>query len=479
MEPHHSNNNPFSLLPLRPYPADRGEIDHDDDNDVREPLDARPPRDGDEGYDEGEDDVEDGRYGEGDDEDDDDVVPLMDPIVVRLRGISHSPGDNVSPLPALEPEELSMHSATDNEDDDAEGDGDEEPEDADEGMVSDDDDPIVIAEDDEEEEEDDEDDDDAATSELLATTATSLLGQPGDYVVPTKEPDEQDENSTRDVSEKSPSVNGTADSSKIALGGRFTRGRKVRKGMPSYFQRRKQSTGRSRTPRAPSPVIPPRTTSPWPEIQESNVRSTEEDRDSKRRRITRQRQQPSTLPQDNSSVTPNGTKESTPQPGNTATRGTRRQAASSLGGLAPPAGGGGDDDVGLTPEERLKRSKRVKISPRKEKQLPTRQRSPPHSLSGAMAREEASGSNTPRLFLNIKLSEKEDSDPTKYNEENCGACGGPGRFLCCEGCPKSFHFTCLEPPIDENDLPDDSWYSIPLRKFVYQFFYFCYFYSIF
>jgi hypothetical protein len=57
----------------------------------------------------------------------------------------------------------------------------------------------------------------------------------------------------------------------------------------------------------------------------------------------------------------------------------------------------------------------------------------------------------------MKQSEKEEGDPTRYNEEICGACGGPGRFLCCEGCPKSFHFTCLDPPIDENQLPEDSW----------------------
>jgi hypothetical protein len=84
-----------------------------------------------------------------------------------------------------------------------------------------------------------------------------------------------------------------------------------------------------------------------------------------------------------------------------------------------------------------------------------------------MARDEASGSATPRVILNLKAVEKEDSDPTKYNEENCGACGGPGRFLCCEGCPKSFHFTCLEPPIDENDLPEDSWYSTSPTNFFY------------
>ncbi|ODQ65931.1 hypothetical protein NADFUDRAFT_51204 [Nadsonia fulvescens var. elongata DSM 6958] len=49
-------------------------------------------------------------------------------------------------------------------------------------------------------------------------------------------------------------------------------------------------------------------------------------------------------------------------------------------------------------------------------------------------------------------------DPTKYNDDSCAVCGGIGRFLCCESCPKSFHFTCVNPPLDENSLPRGDWF---------------------
>jgi len=275
----------------------------------------------------------------------------------------------------------------------------------------------------------DDEDDDEEGSELLDTTALHA-----EYTVPIKEP-EEDHDSTRDVSENSLSVNGGA-ATKIEFGESLTRGGKLRRlAPPPPLKRRKTPTGRSRTPRAPSPIIPPRSTSPWPDIQESDIRDddNDDDRDSKRRRTT------TTAPTRQET---NGTEESTPQP--VTSRGSRRQ---------------GKEESMLSAEERLKRSKRVKISPRKEKQQPNRQRSPPHPLTAALVRDEAvSGTATPRFIINMK-ADKEDSDPTRYNEENCGACGGPGRFLCCEGCPKSFHFTCLDPPIDENDLPEDSWYT--------------------
>ncbi|KAG7887496.1 hypothetical protein KL936_004193 [Ogataea polymorpha] len=50
-----------------------------------------------------------------------------------------------------------------------------------------------------------------------------------------------------------------------------------------------------------------------------------------------------------------------------------------------------------------------------------------------------------------------DEDPTVHNQDFCAACGLPGLFICCEGCPRSFHFQCLNPPASEDDLPDH-WY---------------------
>jgi len=42
------------------------------------------------------------------------------------------------------------------------------------------------------------------------------------------------------------------------------------------------------------------------------------------------------------------------------------------------------------------------------------------------------------------------------NEDVCAVCNGAGNFLCCERCPRSFHFTCLNPPLE--DTPEGVWF---------------------
>jgi hypothetical protein len=42
------------------------------------------------------------------------------------------------------------------------------------------------------------------------------------------------------------------------------------------------------------------------------------------------------------------------------------------------------------------------------------------------------------------------------NDDVCASCSGAGRFLCCERCPRSFHFTCLNPPLE--DVPEGMWF---------------------
>jgi len=50
------------------------------------------------------------------------------------------------------------------------------------------------------------------------------------------------------------------------------------------------------------------------------------------------------------------------------------------------------------------------------------------------------------------------------NNEHCETCNGAGHFICCDGCPRSFHFACINPPMDIDELPgtmgdeDDKWY---------------------
>ncbi|KAI5970754.1 hypothetical protein CANMA_000173 [Candida margitis] len=56
----------------------------------------------------------------------------------------------------------------------------------------------------------------------------------------------------------------------------------------------------------------------------------------------------------------------------------------------------------------------------------------------------------------VKHETHHEEDTHKDNDDFCFACGRPGIFICCETCPKSFHFTCCDPPIEEP--PEDDWY---------------------
>ena len=53
---------------------------------------------------------------------------------------------------------------------------------------------------------------------------------------------------------------------------------------------------------------------------------------------------------------------------------------------------------------------------------------------------------------------KKNQDEGKDNNDYCSACGTSGFMLCCEGCPRSFHLSCLDPPLDPLQIPTGSWY---------------------
>lgn len=36
------------------------------------------------------------------------------------------------------------------------------------------------------------------------------------------------------------------------------------------------------------------------------------------------------------------------------------------------------------------------------------------------------------------------------NDDYCASCGGNGDLVCCDGCTRSFHFKCVDPPMDED-----------------------------
>lgn len=41
------------------------------------------------------------------------------------------------------------------------------------------------------------------------------------------------------------------------------------------------------------------------------------------------------------------------------------------------------------------------------------------------------------------------------NDDICSACGGEGEVLCCDGCTRSFHYICLDPP--KHGAPQGEW----------------------
>lgn len=48
--------------------------------------------------------------------------------------------------------------------------------------------------------------------------------------------------------------------------------------------------------------------------------------------------------------------------------------------------------------------------------------------------------------------------PQADNDEYCSACGNSGDVVCCDGCPRSFHFECVDMVQSQaSDLPED-WY---------------------
>ncbi|KAM5463842.1 hypothetical protein MauCBS54593_007287 [Microsporum audouinii] len=50
------------------------------------------------------------------------------------------------------------------------------------------------------------------------------------------------------------------------------------------------------------------------------------------------------------------------------------------------------------------------------------------------------------------------------NIDFCRACNGNGQLLCCDGCVDSFHFTCLQPPVDPNSPPAGQWFCPTCEK---------------
>ncbi|KZT26346.1 hypothetical protein NEOLEDRAFT_1063514 [Neolentinus lepideus HHB14362 ss-1] len=70
--------------------------------------------------------------------------------------------------------------------------------------------------------------------------------------------------------------------------------------------------------------------------------------------------------------------------------------------------------------------------------------------------------------VNVIVPPAVDLSPSTPNEDHCSACRSLGALVYCDGCPRAFHFWCLNPPMEPNDVPegDTRWFcpSCSLRQ---------------
>ncbi|KAL4780151.1 hypothetical protein BJX76DRAFT_56094 [Aspergillus varians] len=59
---------------------------------------------------------------------------------------------------------------------------------------------------------------------------------------------------------------------------------------------------------------------------------------------------------------------------------------------------------------------------------------------------------------NRRLTPSLTDDEPAENNDFCRNCNRSGRLLCCDGCVLSFHFSCLNPPLDPANAPEGDWY---------------------
>ncbi|KCV73314.1 hypothetical protein H696_00855 [Fonticula alba] len=76
----------------------------------------------------------------------------------------------------------------------------------------------------------------------------------------------------------------------------------------------------------------------------------------------------------------------------------------------------------------------------------------------AGARRRTSSRATSALIQTPASSDSDSDDHHSMNNEYCDCCRGPGTFLCCDRCPRSFHFVCANPPVEQSEIPEGNWY---------------------
>ncbi|XP_049454771.1 autoimmune regulator [Epinephelus fuscoguttatus] len=70
--------------------------------------------------------------------------------------------------------------------------------------------------------------------------------------------------------------------------------------------------------------------------------------------------------------------------------------------------------------------------------------------------EEINGASMSKAVENLFHHEGETTTSMgQYNDDECAVCKDGGELICCDGCPRAFHLTCLDPPL--TCIPSGSW----------------------
>ncbi|XP_027559520.1 autoimmune regulator [Neopelma chrysocephalum] len=86
-------------------------------------------------------------------------------------------------------------------------------------------------------------------------------------------------------------------------------------------------------------------------------------------------------------------------------------------------------------------------------------RSRSHSLKPPAQPKASQSNREPQLHpqgqLPVPTMYSQEPVPLQENEDECAACGDGGELICCDGCPRAFHLTCLVPPLPR--VPSGTW----------------------
>ncbi|KAM0434421.1 hypothetical protein ACHAPT_003517 [Fusarium lateritium] len=87
---------------------------------------------------------------------------------------------------------------------------------------------------------------------------------------------------------------------------------------------------------------------------------------------------------------------------------------------------------------------------------PKKQRTGLRVKSSPVKKRGGTAAGVPRSMGDGTATSGAAKDQISDNDEDCSACGAAGDVVCCDGCPRSFHFECVG-MVPSDDLPDE-WY---------------------